>query len=104
MMETFEWSPAAGCAPLYPMEIYRCEFVYADGSSDGPATSAIGTRNWGDASGRSVVGDDFKPVPVKLNITWLSYTENKFYTGSFKLPYDTMLDLFKKGFEAFRWD
>jgi hypothetical protein len=104
MKETFYWSPVAGCAPLYPMETYHCEFVYADGTGDGPATSRIGARNWGDGSGISVVGDEFKPVPVGLDITWLSYTENKFYTGSFELPYDSILHLFQKGFENFMWN
>jgi hypothetical protein len=104
MTKTFYWSPSAGCAPLYPMETYHCEYIYADGSGDGPATSEVGTRNWGDASGNSLVGDEFKPIPVRLEVTWLSYTENKFYTGNFKLPYDSIIDLFQRGFEAFYWD
>jgi hypothetical protein len=81
------------------MEIYRIRFIYADSSivSWPTPVAGIGADKWGRDAGGVSVGADQKPIPVGLNITWLSYTENQFYTGSFKLPYDTMLELFKKG-------
>ena len=51
-----------------------------------------------------VVGDDFKPLPNKLVITWFSYIENKFYTGEFDLPYDKIKQLFDEGLDVYsKW-
>ncbi|WP_354360145.1 DUF2931 family protein [Pedobacter sp. UYP30] len=104
MQEKFEWSPGAGADPLYPMEIYRCGFVYADGDGVSPAAKALLGGVWGTENGSSVVGDREKPVPVELQISWLSYTENKFYRGHFKLPYDKMLKLFQQGIKTFDFE
>jgi hypothetical protein len=99
MHEKFEWEPGHSAPKNYPMEIYRIQFIYADNSAISWPTpvAGIGADKWGRDAGGVSVGADQKPIPVGLNITWLSYAENQFYTGSFKLPYDTMLELFKKG-------
>jgi hypothetical protein len=104
MKETFEWNPGIGCAKFYPMESYKCNFVFADGSAVGPVSSDFPTGLWGEQDGGSFVGDNFKPIPERLDVTWLSFTENKFYTGSFKLPYDSILQLFRTGVDNFMWD
>lgn len=102
MDEKFEWSPAAGSAYLYPMETYRCNFIFGDSSIIGPDTRVVSTE-WGADGGTSAVGDALKPVPVALDICWLSYTENKFYQGRFKLPYTHILRQFKQGFNDYTW-
>jgi len=104
MKETFEWGPALSCPDLYPMEVYYNRFIYADGSGDGFPETPLYGGPWGHSGGSAVVGDDSKPMPIGLDITWLSFTENKFYTGSFKLPYDSILELFKKGYDDYYWD
>ena len=45
-----------------------------------------------------VVGDGFKPLPDRLEITFFSYTENVFYQGAFDLPYGKILELFNAGY------
>jgi hypothetical protein len=102
MKVRFEWSPAAGTAHLYPMETVRCDFIFADGSQIGPVTKGIST-DWGNDGGTAVIGDDMKPIPVALDICWLSYTEKKFYEGRFVLPYAKILQQFKDGFEDYTW-
>jgi len=99
MEETFDWSPGVGIANLYPMELYRCSFIYPDGAGVSPAPPNLENGTWGQENGSSVVGDIMKPIPVALDISWLSYTENKFYKGHFQLPHDKILQLFKQGFK-----
>ena len=100
MEEKFEWSPGIGADSLYPMEKYRCNFVFADGDGVSPASSTLTGGTWGEENGSSVVGEHEKPIPVALEISWLSYTENKFYGGHFKLPYEKILKLFQKGYQV----
>lgn len=102
MSVKFEWSPAAGSSEFYPMEIYHCDFIFADGSKIGPEMREVSTV-WGDNGGTSVIGDVLKPVPVALDICWLSFTENKFYSGRFELPYALISQQFKNGFEDYSW-
>lgn len=98
MEEKFEWD-ATECAPeMYPMNIATGYFVFDDGKSVIIPSARMITNGWGRGGSIMAVGDEFKPVPVSLEITWLSFTENKFYTGSFKLPQDSMAKLLKEGF------
>jgi hypothetical protein len=105
MKEKFEWEPAASAPQNYPMEGYQIQFVYADSNriSWPLDVAGLGT-GWGDESGGVAVGENQKSIPVRLDITWLSYTENQFYTGSFQLPYDTILALFKKGWPDLNYE
>lgn len=100
MEDKFEWSPGLGAAPLYPMESYRCNFIYADGDGVSPAPTNLTHGVWGEENGSSVVGEREKPIPVVLEISWLSYTENKFYKGHFKLPYEKISTLFHRGYNS----
>lgn len=103
MQERFDWSPGVGAAHLYPMDLYFCAFIYSNGNKVSPARLSLLDGTWGQENGISVVGDQFKPIPVALEISWLSYTENKFYKGFFRLPYDKILRLFKQGYKDLIW-
>ena len=61
-----------------------------------PTAAKIG-YNWGEGESSHVVGDDFKPLPDRLEIRFYSFWENKLYHGSFDLPYEKILALFKEG-------
>jgi hypothetical protein len=100
-MKTFNWD-ASACAPLmHPIELYSGNFYYENGESSYIRVGAIEHGNWGEPSRHITAGGGSSIVPVRLDITWLSYTENKFYRGSFTLPKDTMAKLFEEGFTAF---
>ena len=104
MDEKFDWNPGISAPKYYPMEVYKAHFVNADNSSIGAFPSVVGYGlPWGNNGASVSVGPNLKAIPVILDITWLSYTENQFYTGSFQLPYDTMLALFKKGWPDFNY-
>ncbi len=99
-METFEWD-ATSCAPeMYPIEMYKATFVFENGYAMDIPGSAFLQNGWGKEGG-TVGGNNFKPLPTELEITWISYTENKFYTGNFPMPTDTMAKLFKEGFTEY---
>ena len=44
-----------------------------------------------------VVGEDLKALPDRLDIRFFSFAENKLYHGSFDLPYESILELFRAG-------
>ncbi|OWP74022.1 hypothetical protein BWG23_15205 [Flavobacterium oreochromis] len=94
----FEWLPTESSPALYPMTIYKGYLIFKDSTSIYIPCSAISHTGWGNRGSMHVVGEDFKPVPVKLEVTWASFLENKFYTGSWDLPYDKMLKLFEEGY------
>lgn len=95
-MEKFEWRPTA-CAPhLYPAKIVSGDFIFEDGSKIYIPANWLMYNGWGDSGSAHIVGDDFKPIPKQLQITWLSYMERKFYTGTFDLPQRKIRQLFEQ--------
>lgn len=97
-LKKFEWLPTE-CAPeLYPAIIASASFIFPDGQR-APIMGTDPIKNgWGEDGTTAVIGDEQKLVPVKLEITWLSYTESKFYSGIFDLPVDKITKLFEKGY------
>ena len=99
-MEEFAWLPTE-CAPRgYPMEIVRGDLVFADGSSVYIPDKKVFHNGWGEIGSTHIVGAETRPVPVTLDLTWFSYTEDKFYAGVFALPQEAILAQFKRGIEG----
>ncbi|MCP4464074.1 MAG: DUF2931 family protein [Planctomycetaceae bacterium] len=81
------------------MEIVSGSLFYHDGSGSLYVPNRVALHNgWGKGRSSHVVGDDLKPLPNRLSITFFSYTEDQFYRGKFDLPYDKILELFQTGF------
>lgn len=97
-MDRYDWLPTESAPLTYPMEIVRGDLVFPDGSSIYIPDKKVFHNGWGELGSTHVVGDETKPVPGTLDITWFSYTEDKFYAGVFELPSETMLTLFNRGF------
>lgn len=102
MEEKFEWLPSESAPSLYPMNIYKGHLFFEDGNSVYIPCSLAAHNGWGNDGSTHVVGEDLKPVPVRLEVTWASFKENKFYTGSWELPKDKMTKLFKEGVTNYR--
>ncbi|MDO6811339.1 DUF2931 family protein, partial [Zobellia galactanivorans] len=97
-MKTFEWRPTE-CAPEhYPIGIYQGGFITEDDDYFMIPNGGVVSNGWGNSGSTWVTGPDFKPVPNKLKIIWISYTENQFYFGDFNLPTDKITELFEKGY------
>lgn len=95
--EKYGWLPSESSPLLYPMNIYKGQLYLEDGSSLYIPCSGISNTGWGYGGSTHTQGDDLKAVPVKLEVTWASFLENKFYTGSWLLPADKIKKLFKEG-------
>lgn len=91
MEKKYEWS-ADICAPReYPIEVYT-------GAVGGYFFSQMGgfsNGGWGSGNGDSNIK---APLPDRLDMTWLSYVDNKFYTGEWELPKEKIKQLFDEGY------
>ncbi len=94
----FDWLSGASAPRNYPMRILSGTFYYhnENGGLYIPDASSI-QSGWGVSTGVHVVGEDFKALPDRLDIRFYSFAENKMYHGSFNLPYEKILALFKAG-------
>lgn len=97
-IEKFEWLASAGASETSPMEIVRGCFIASDSSTQWIPNGEYLQAGWGNGNGVWAVGEDMRKVPERMELTWFSYTENKFYTGSFELPQEKMYNLFKKDY------
>ncbi|MNE31371.1 hypothetical protein D3C80_1249360 [compost metagenome] len=93
MEKKYEWA-ADICAPReYPVEVYT-------GAAGGYFFSQMGgfsNSGWG---GLGSIDYIKAPIPDRLDMTWLSYVDNKFYKGDWKLPTEKIKKLFDEGFPA----
>jgi hypothetical protein len=101
-MKKYEWLPTSNAPEIYPTEICNGHFYLEDGRSVYIPTSAPNSNGWGNDGSTHTQGEDLKALPVKMDITWASFKENKFYTGSWDMPLDTLKKLFEKGTIAWR--
>ncbi len=90
----------AACAPnLYPAEIIDGAFSLVDGTSQYIPSGAVLKTGWGGLTPTHISGPDLKALPVRFNLTWVSYVEKKFYRGSFNLDKERIASLFEQGYE-----
>lgn len=96
-MDKYEWLPTESAFKNFPMEIIKADLIFSDSSSIYVPEGKIINNGWGKTGSIHLVGRRLKKVPDKLAISWFSYIEDKFYDGTFKLPYDEMSRLFQNG-------
>jgi hypothetical protein len=84
--EKFRLSAGPCAAKGYPMTIQFGAFVRPDSKTMPVPTGNTLKGKWGLSSIGQVVGDEFQPVPVSLEILYFSYLEDTFYEGTFPLP------------------
>lgn len=99
-MEKFDWLPSESAHNKYPVKLIQGDLVLHDGSYLYVPSKAVIHNGWGKMGSTHVVGAKDKALPVKLSAKWFSYAEDKFFAGEFTLPYETLLNLFKKGFNS----
>ena len=87
------------CAPeLYPVGVLQGDFYTANDWL--PLTNGgIVEAGWGD-NGMNMSRSGI--IPTGFKVTYFAYMENKFYTGNFALPSDTIRSLFKEGITVYR--
>ncbi|MGD9202733.1 MAG: DUF2931 family protein, partial [Chitinispirillia bacterium] len=95
----FDWLATECAHERFPIEIVSGDFIFKDGSSFYIPDGYISYKGWGKEGATHIAGADLKPIPAKLYIHWFSYAENKFYEGTFDLPHDKILTLFREGIQ-----
>jgi len=90
--EKFDWLPTESAHRRYPVTLIRGDLTLKDGSYLYVPAKFLVDNGWGELGSIHVVGKTMKPLPVKLAVTYFSFTENKFFSGDFVLPYDTILE------------
>lgn len=96
--EEYKWIPTVGAPQEYPIRIIEGQFISNHGYSPNLPRSAFVNMGWGDNGGVMDVGPEKRPAPDSLALTWLSFTENKFYRGRFALPQQEIAHLLKEGY------
>lgn len=93
----FKWHATESGPEHYPMEIREGTFYYK-GQLDGLyiPTGATLRSGWGEMRSTHVTGPRKKPLPDRVDVTFISYTENQIYHGRFDLPYEKILALFRE--------
>ncbi|QNK63439.1 DUF2931 family protein [Pedobacter sp. PAMC26386] len=97
-MNKYEWIPTE-CAPEnYPVRVYDGNFFYGDNKKIYIPNGRLVNYGWGETGSINIAGEEMKEAPDRLEITWISFTENITYTGQFKLDREKIDSLFKKGY------
>jgi hypothetical protein len=93
MEKKYEWSASISAPREYPVEVYT-------GAAGGYFFSQMGgfsNTGWGGGVGDNNIE---ATLPDNLDMTWLSYVDDKFYTGEWKLPTEKIKKLFDEGFHS----
>jgi hypothetical protein len=93
----FDWLPTESAPKRFPMRLIRGDLFFASGQSIYVPDGRDVANGWGELGSTHIVGEATKPVPVRLEVVWFSYTEDRFYQGTFDLPAEAMTALFKAG-------
>lgn len=91
MEKKYEWSADVSAPREYPIEIY----TGAVGDYFFSQMGGFRNAGWGHAGSVDFIK---APLPDRFDMTWLSYVDNKFYTGEWKLPTEKIQQLFDDGF------
>ena len=102
MSGVYEWICSESAPRGYPMKVLAGDLGFPDGSSLYVPANKIIEPGWGLSVSTHLVGEDLKPVPDRLAIAFYSYTEDRFYDGTFVLPHARMQDLFAQGHRSYK--
>ncbi len=96
--EKYAWDASPTAPKGYPVQVYEGRFTDAQGKVTTVPNGHYLQDGWGASLITWIAEEDKKPLPGKLDLTWFSFAENKFYTGSFPLPAQRIEDLFREGY------
>ncbi|EKT3967276.1 DUF2931 family protein [Flavobacterium psychrophilum] len=96
--ESFDWLAKTSGDVTCPVKVVFGKFIMSDGSTGFIPSGEYLNDTWGWSGSTMSVGEDRKKIPDSLKIIWFSYTENKFFEETFKLPQKKIYDIFKKDY------
>lgn len=87
----------SGCAPkLYPTELFFGNLMWSEDDGVSVPYCCPFADDWGKAVSMHVYDEREFPLPVYLDLIWLSLIEGKFYSVEEELSLDTLEDLFQE--------
>lgn len=97
-IERFDYQPTISCPIGYPVDVYRGGLESQDGGFE-PLNlgTHTGISGWGHTGGSMSSG--VKAIPNRLNLIWVSYAEDTFYSIDCEIDYNKMVEKFKEGYQ-----
>jgi len=92
--EKYEWYASGNAPYLYPAELFFGDFIFSDKKRLYIPESCPFESTWGTAGSMHILGDNMFPVPESIDIIWLSFVENQFYSLQAALPKEKIVGLF----------
>ncbi|MFA7449102.1 MAG: DUF2931 family protein [Weeksellaceae bacterium] len=86
----YQWQPAISAPKYYPVA------GNVDFGNAGHGSNTSFDKGWGRGYGGVVSGDIYKEIPREVYIEYYSVVDAKDFRGTVSLPYDELLQLFKK--------
>lgn len=98
MEEKYSWLGTVSAPQEYPMEIYSGAIIAEDFAYNFDAIWGTQNTGWGNEGGTMNVDNKNREIPNRLEFTWFSLVEKKFYTGKWVLDKEKIEKLFREGF------
>ncbi|MDF2553028.1 MAG: hypothetical protein K0R77_2303 [Chryseobacterium sp.] len=98
MEEKYSWLGTISAPQEYPMEIYNGSIIANDFTYGFDAIWGTQNTGWGNEGGTMSVETQQMEIPHRLEFTWYSLVERKFFTGKWNLDQENISKLFKEGF------
>lgn len=89
--DNFQWEAGISSPKYYPIGGVKVNLEY---SANGSLTNF--DNGWGYSYSGVVTGDKYKQLPKSAHVEYGSAVDNLIYEGTISLPYDKILELFKK--------
>lgn len=88
-----EWLPSETAPSTRPAWVVRGDFILPDGNRIYIPNRRTARAGWGRIGSTHIVDPQLRPLPVALDITWFSLTEDRSYSAQVKLPFDRLVAL-----------
>lgn len=88
-----EWLPSETAPSTRPAWVVRGDFILPDGNRIYIPDRRTARAGWGRIGSTHIVDPQLRPLPVALDITWFSLTEDRSYSAQVKLPFDRVVAL-----------
>ncbi len=89
-----EWLPSETAPSTRPAWVVKGDFILPDGNRIYIPDQRAANAGWGRIGSSHIVDPEQKPLPVALEITWFSVTEQQSYTARVDLPTDRLIAQF----------
>lgn len=99
-IKKYDWIATENAPKEYPMRIYSGIFYAGKNPVNAVPSGSIINYGWGETGSIESSGEDLKEAPDTLRLTWISFTENKNYTGKFPLNVKLIDSLLSTGYPA----